>query len=136
MPAKAGRKVLFYWKELADTEYTQATGLTAKSVSLANEPIDITSDDDNGFRTSLDDVSGSRSADFKLSGVIKDQTLLAKVALEASIDIRIVFPGIAHIDCEARFTSAELAAEIEDSAKFDYSFASSGSFVIGNGTPV
>lgn len=135
MPAKAGRKCLFYWKELADTEYTAATGLTAKSLSLANEPIDTTTDDDNGFRTSLADVSGMRSADLKVSGIIKDQTLLAKIGTEASIDVRLVFPGLAHIDVEARFTSAELSAEIEDAAKFDYSFASSGSFSIGNGTP-
>lgn len=135
MAAKAGRKCLFYWKALADTEYSLATGLTTKSLSLANGPIDTTTDDDNGFRTSLSDVSGTRSCDFKVSGILKDQTLLAHVGLEASLDVRLVFPGVAHIDVEARFTAAELSADMEDAAKFDYSFASSGSFSIGNGTP-
>lgn len=135
MAAKAGRKCLFYWKELADTEYSLASGLTAKSLSLANEPIDTTTDDDNGFRTSLADVSGSRTADMKVSGILKDSALLAKIGTEVSIDIRLVFPGLAHVDCEARFTAAELSAEMQDAAKFDYSFASSGTFAIGNGTP-
>lgn len=136
MAAKAGRKVLFFWKALADTEYSTATGLRSKSISLNNEAIDITSDDDNGLRTFLDDVSSLRSADFKVSGVLKDQLLLAKVGLEASIDIRLVIPGVAHFDCEARFTSAELSAEQEDPVTFDYSFQSSGAVTIGNGTPV
>jgi len=135
MAAKAGRKVLFYWKELGDTEYSLASGLKAKGLSLANEPIDTTNDDDNGFRTSLDNVSGTRSADIKVSGILKDQALLAKVGLEASIDVRLVFPDIAHIDVEARFVSADLGAEIEDAVTFDYSFQSSGVFTLGNGTP-
>jgi predicted secreted protein len=136
MPAKAGRKVLFLWKELADTEYSAASGLRAKSLTINNNAIDITSDDDNGFQTFLADVSALRSVELKVSGVLKDSTLLAKVGLEDSIDVRIVFPGIAHVDVEARFTSAELSGEQEDPATFDYSFSGSGSFVIGNGTPV
>jgi TP901-1 family phage major tail protein len=135
MAAKAGRKVLFFWKETTDTEYSAATGLRSKSISLNNEGIDITSDDDNGFRTFLSDVSSLRSADVKVSGVLKDPALLAKIATELSIDIRLVIPGVAHFDIEARFTSAELSAEQEDPVTYDYSFSSSGAVAIGNGTP-
>jgi TP901-1 family phage major tail protein len=135
MAAKAGRKVLFYWKETGDTEYSAATGLRSKSITLNNEPIDTTNDDDNGVRAYLADVSSLRSADFKVSGVLKDQALLAKVGTEAAIDIRLVIPDVAHFDCVARFTSAELGAEQEDAVSFDYAFSSSGAVTIGDGTP-
>ncbi len=135
MPEVAGRKVLFYWKELDATEYSAATGLQAKSITLNNEAIDVTTDDDNGFRKFMADVSALRSADVKVNGILKDQALLAKIGTEDSLDIRLVIPGAAHFDIEARFTSAELGAEAEDGVTFDYSFASSGAVTVGDGTP-
>jgi predicted secreted protein len=51
-------------------------GARADSVTINNEPLDITDKDDSGWRTMLADV-GLRSVSCEIEGVLKDTTLLA-----------------------------------------------------------
>lgn len=131
MPAVAGRKVLVYYTPPASTEEVAIGALKSKSLSINKEPIDITTDDDAGFRAYLDTVDSLRSADIKLSGLLKDLTLLTHVDAETALTLRFVIPGILELSGTFKFTSAELAAEMEDATTFDYSFSSSGAFALG-----
>ena len=69
-------------------------GINSKSMAVAKEPIDITTDDDNGYRTLLD-VSGTKTLDISFSGVTKDVLLRGLILTEQSqllTDITLEFP--------------------------------------------
>jgi len=71
-------------------------GITSKGVSIAKEAIDITSDEDNGYRTLLDDV-GSKTLDISFSGVTKDTAIRALINTDGSqlyTDITVEFPPV------------------------------------------
>lgn len=62
---------------------TRIAGVTSKSIALAKEPIDITSDEDNGYRTLLD-VAGTKTLDISFSGVFKDGVILGIAGAEVT----------------------------------------------------
>ena len=69
-------------------------GINSKSISIAKEPIDITTDEDNGYRTLLAQA-GTKSLDISFSGVTKDTVLRALIMTEQSqllTDISIQYP--------------------------------------------
>jgi len=71
-------------------------GITSKGVSIAKEAIDITSDEDNGYRTLLDDV-GNKTLDISFSGVTKDTTIRTLINTDGSqlyTDITVEFPPV------------------------------------------
>lgn len=75
---------------------TRLAGITSKSIAVANEPIDITTDEDNGFRLLLDQA-GTKTLDISFSGITKD-TVLRGLALTVGsmlfTDITIEYPPI------------------------------------------
>lgn len=75
---------------------TRLAGINSKSIAVGNEPIDITTDEDNGFRLLLD-VSGTKTLDISFSGVTKDTTLRELALTGGSkllTDITIEYPPI------------------------------------------
>lgn len=75
---------------------TRLLGINAKSIAVAKEPIDITTDEDNGFRTLLD-VAGTKTLDISFSGVVKDAVLRGLIMTGGSqllTDITIEYPPI------------------------------------------
>lgn len=134
MAASAGRKVLFYWKEITDTEWTPATGVKEKSLSINNAAIDITTDDDDGWKTSLDDTSAQRDWSLEISGVKKDNQLIARALEEGSLDIYYRDPDKFHLTGRARITSCKESAAGEDPVTYDVSFEGSGEATTGAGT--
>lgn len=74
MAATVGRNVTLTWG--ADSPPEGIAGVKEKDVAINGEPIDITSDDDNGWRVLLT-VPGQKQIDFKVTGVTKDRKLLA-----------------------------------------------------------
>jgi predicted secreted protein len=69
MPAAAGRQVLLTWGG------TPLLGVREKGVTLNGEPINVTSDEDSGWRTLIPDVPNEDAVEVKLSGVSKDDRL-------------------------------------------------------------
>lgn len=72
-------------------------GVRTKTAAVNGAPVDITSDDDSGFRTLLDDPS-IMSLDLTVEGVTKDDTLRAAIMAGAGLlltDITLEFPGAA-----------------------------------------
>jgi predicted secreted protein len=71
-------------------------GITSKGVSISKEAIDITSDEDDGFRTLLAEV-GSKTLDISFSGVTKDtviRTLINTNGSQLYTDITVEFPPV------------------------------------------
>lgn len=69
MVASAGRQVAFTWNG------TPLLGVREKGVALNGEPINVTSDEDGGWRTLIPDVPNEDQVEVKLSGVSKDDRL-------------------------------------------------------------
>lgn len=69
-------------------------GINAKSLAIAKEPIDVTTDENNGYRTLLS-KAGTKSLDISFSGVTKDTLLRSLIMTEQSqllTDISIQYP--------------------------------------------
>jgi predicted secreted protein len=69
-------------------------GINSKSIAVAKEPIDITTDEDNGYRLLLD-VAGTKTLDISFSGVTKDDVMRGIIMTEGGqllTDIEIEFP--------------------------------------------
>ena len=70
MIAGVGRNVTLSWGG------SGIAGVKEKDFTLNNEPIDISSDDDGGWRTILE-TPGQKQVELKVSGVTKDRQLIA-----------------------------------------------------------
>jgi len=62
---------------------TRIAGITSTSIAIGKEAIDITTDEDNGYRTLLD-VAGTKTLDISFSGVLKDSVILNIAGAEVS----------------------------------------------------
>lgn len=106
-------------------------GVRTKGVAINGEPIDITSDDDGGYRTMLDDP-GTMSLDLSIEGVTKDDTLLAAIAAGANLkltDITINYPDGATMAGDFFLNSLEESGPYNEAVTFTASLQSSGAFV-------
>ena len=110
-------------------------GVKTKSVTINNEPIDITSDDDNGFRTMLADA-GTMSVDMSVEGVVKDNQLVLLATGDGDLikACSIDFPGVGTISGDFFIASLELGAPHNDQATFTASLQSSGAFTFSAAT--
>lgn len=68
MAGMLGRAIAFTWGGVA------ITGVREKGVSINGEPVDVTSGEDNGWRTLLTDP-GENTVEISISGVTKSKTL-------------------------------------------------------------
>lgn len=130
MTAKAGRQILL--SLAAGTELTLIAALTSKDITFNKEAIDITSDDDSGWRTLLAAIDGTRSVDISCEGVLKSNQVGALA--EGMADLSLVFdiPGIRTISGTFRITSYVVKGETADKATFTASFQSSGVVSFGS----
>ncbi len=123
MTAFVGRKALF------KKGTTTVAAVRTRSMTLGNEVVDITSDDDNGFRTMLAEP-GNKTLDLTVEGVFKDATMLT-VAMSASDILEafsILFPTIGTIAGDFVVTSFEAGAAYNEAGTFSCSLQSSGTF--------
>lgn len=129
MAASSGRELLI--KKGASV----IAGVRTKTITINGEPIDVTSDDDSGFRTLLASA-GIRSIDLSVEGVTKDAVLRAIVAGTSSqllTDITIEYPNGDVIDGNFYLVNIEESGEYQDAVTFSASLQSSGEFTY---TPV
>lgn len=124
MAASAGRELLI------KKGVSVIAGVRTKTVTINGEPIDITSDDDSGFRTLLASA-GLRSIDLSVEGVTKDATLRAIVAGVSSqllTDITVEYPNGDTIEGDFYLVNIEESGEYQDALTFSASLQSSGAF--------
>lgn len=123
-----GRKVGIY--DMTTSPGVLVAGVRGKTISINNEPIDITTDDDSGFRTLLGDP-GTRSLDLSIEGVTDNTVFLTAAtagttALLLSYEIR--FTGIGIVAGDFYLSSVELGAPYNESVTFSAKLQSSGAF--------
>lgn len=122
MPAIAGRKVRI------KRGSTAVAGARTDSLTINNEPIDITDKDNAGWRTYLADV-GVRSIDAEVEGILEDSTFLALAVGTASSLLEsytIELLGIGSFTGNFYLTSFAVTGEQADATTFTASIQSSG----------
>ena len=110
---------------------TVIAGIRTKGVAFNGEPIDITNDDDSGYRTMLNDA-GTYSIDLSIEGITKDNDLRGVVMAASSLmlnDIEIEYPNGDTITGNFFLTSLEESGTYNDAVTFSGSLQSSGTWV-------
>ena len=112
-------------------------GLRTKSAAIGNEPINITTDDDLGFRKLLLNAAGTNSEvsekqiDISFDGITQDDTLI-KAAMEGTALVKeyvLEFPSGATVTVTCVFTSMEITGTYQDSQTFSGELQSTGVWV-------
>ena len=114
---------------------TILASVRSKSISYAGESIDITSDDDAGFRTLLSD-NGQEAIDISFDGVATDK-IIRGLALTSGTklltDINILWPDTSTLTGDFYLSSYEESGSYKDAVTFTASLQSSGAWTY---TPV
>jgi TP901-1 family phage major tail protein len=109
---------------------TKIAAVTSKTVTINNEAIDVTNDDDAGYRTLLE-ASGMRSVDIAVEGVYDGDDLIAVAAAASPTLITadtVQFPSGATITGNFRFNDIETSGEHDGRVEFSANLQSSGTF--------
>lgn len=102
-----------------------------KSISFAGEPIDITSDDDEGFRLLLAE-EGQKSIDMSVDGITSDAVLrgLALTGTDLLLtDINLLWPNGDTLTGDFFLSSFEESGPYKDAITFTASLQSSGPWI-------
>jgi len=126
MTKVAGRKVKI--KEGTGGSAVLVAGARSDSITINNEPIDVTDKGDDGWRTLLDDAS-VRSVEMTVSGLVSGDSLIAKAlgptnSLFGEYEIEI--QGIGTAAGQFFFSSIDIQAPHDDAAEFTATIMSSG----------
>lgn len=131
MAAQLGRECLVK-VDVGGAVFTAIPGLITKELSISNNEVDITTDDDAGARTLLAGKFGM-SASVSVSGVFLDDATAGTVrgfAMAGTFhDVQIVIPGATSngtYSFSAQFTEYQESGETGDSVKFSATLVSSG----------
>lgn len=117
----------------ADGMEVTITGVRTKSFTINNEPVDITNDDDDGWRDLLSEP-GQKSVDFSCEGVVVDDAVraLAIAAADVSTNALFTFPLLtgemtaASLECQAVITSYAETGTYNDAVTFSLELQSKG----------
>jgi predicted secreted protein len=123
MPANVGRKVLI------KRNGSVIAGARTKSVTINNEAVDVTTDDDSGYRTLLEEP-GQKQIDLSVEGLTKDDNLVEAAANGTALiePYTIELPSGATIEGDFRFNNLELGAEYNSATTFTAEIQSTGSY--------
>ena len=132
MSAGAGRLLI-----LKNAVLAAIAGVRTKGMSIANEPIDITTDDEDAIRTFLKNASSGEAElansaiDISVDGIAKDNLLLAKsVNNDKLIEAyTLVYPSGAELTGEFMLDSYEETGEYQGAVTFTATLKSSGAWV-------
>lgn len=123
----AGRKVKVYRGN--PSTGTAFVGVTSKTISINNEAIDITNDDDDGFRTLLEDPA-VRSMDISAEGVLKaDGPISDAISANSLLEgYTIEIEGVGEVSGDFYVSGLELTAPTNEAVRYSTTFMSSGQF--------
>jgi predicted secreted protein len=119
-----GRSARIYWGD--ESPQPLLAGVKEKGFTMNGEPIDITSDDDAGWRQLLA-VAAQKEVEFSVSGVTKDFVLLADwFAGTVSQALTIIFESGAQVSGTFFLSSLQMGGVHNDAQSFDATFMSDG----------
>lgn len=114
-----------------DWDSVQLAGVRTKGYTVTNDHVDVTTDDDNGYRTLLA-TPGLRSIEVTVGGITDNQVLLAEV-MKANITgepLTIQLPLTTGTIAGTYFCSSyEETGEHDGAVEFSATFMSSGAYV-------
>lgn len=122
----------FNGRELTiDWDSTTLVGVRTRGVSMSNEMVDVTTDDDAGWRKLLA-TPGVKSMEVTVSGISSDEVLMAEFfnASTTGETIRIDLPSSlatpGNMSGTFHLSSFEINGEHDGAVEFSATFASSG----------
>lgn len=118
------------WQVTLKREGVLFAGARTKSLTINNEAIDVTTDDDEGFRT-LMETPALKSIDMSIEGVTKDMDIIAKAAAGTTLieTYRMDFVEFGtYIEGEFRLNNVQLGATYNDAVTFTAEVQSTGEY--------
>lgn len=120
-----GRELTFDW------DSSTLVGVRTRTVSASNELVDVTTDDDNGWRTLLNDP-GVKSIEVTIGFVVSDETMLAEFfaaqasqgTLRANLPSSLTTPG--NFSGTFGLSALEYSADHDGAVEATATFMSSG----------
>ena len=121
MSANSGRKLLIKRNDVL------LAGVRTKGVAINREPVDITNDDDDGWRGVLHEP-GEKQIDLTVGGVTKDDTLRQIAFTEPAIleEMVLEYPDGSLIEGDFFISSYNESGDYNDAITFEATFQSSG----------
>lgn len=125
MAGHSGRDLIINW------DSTTLVGVRTRGISNSNEMVDVTTDDDNGWRTLLA-TPGVKSVEVTAGGISSDEVLLAEFynASTTGETLAITLPTTlataGSISGTFHLASFEVTGEHDGSVEFSATFQSSG----------
>ena len=131
MTALIGRNV-FIRKGSGSPQVLLSAG-RSKTIKMNGTAVDITSDDDSGYRTLLEADAGLLSCDISFEGVVKDANFLNQLAGGNFVDdYEIEIQGIGVLNGRFFITAVELSAPHNEAAAVTCELQSTGAFSFNN----
>ena len=122
----------FNGRELTiDLDGTTLVGVRTRGVTSSNEMVDVTTDDDNGWRTLLA-TPGVKSVEVTVGGISSDEVLLAEFYNASTtgetlqIDLPSSLASAGNISGTFHLASFEITGEHDGAVEFSSTFQSSG----------
>lgn len=117
-----GRELVIDW------DSTTLVGVRSRTVSTTNDLVDVTTDDDSGWRTLLADP-GLRSVEISVSGITSDEVLLADIyaAEMAAATLDVTLPTA--LSTAGSLSGSFLPSKFEQSAEHDGAYEFSVTFM-------
>ena len=123
-----GRELVVDWNAVT------LVGVRSRTVSISNEYVDVTTDDDTGWRTLLDDP-GMRSVEVTVSGISSDEVLMAALmaanvtnqALTINLPSTLATPG--NLEGGFLVSAFENSGDHDGAVEFSATFMSTGATV-------
>jgi len=120
-----GRDFTFDW------DATTLVGVRTRGVTMSNEMVDVTTDDDAGWRTLLA-TPGVKSIEVTISGISSDEVLIAEFfnasttgeTLQGDLPSSLAVPG--NFSATYHLSSLEINGEHDGAVEFSATFMSSG----------
>jgi predicted secreted protein len=124
----------FNGRELTvDWDSTTLVGIRTRGLSIAAEPVDVTTDDDDGERTILPDP-GVRSAEISVAGITSDEVLIGEIlsgvtgrtlsSATVNLPSNLATPGTVVFD--AFISAFEITGEHDGAVEFTATLMSAG----------
>jgi len=132
MAGHNGRELTIDWDSVT------LVGVRTRTYSITNDYVDVTTDDDSGWRTLLADP-GVRSVEVTAGGICSDQVLIAEI-MKANIsgeplDVNLPTASGAKLNGTFVVSSFEGSGEHDGAYEFSATFMSSGAVTYTAGTP-
>lgn len=133
MAGNLGREVRFYFG--GNSPADEILGVREKGLTVNGEPVDITSDENSGVRTLLENAEAEKQIDISISGVVKDFRMrAAKFAGQVTQPCELNYPDGARISGTFHLSSYEEGQPYGDAITFNATLMSAGAITYTEGS--